>query len=471
MSQLDTEKLGLVFQSRPDILNGIKEAADSPARVDLFNKIAAFVLEQLTTDAADQPVSKRRRVDVDQTNGTPNGHVKTEGASSTDVVAEAAAEELQLEIKDVSVSIPQRKKYNLCLTKHFIFARNNADPKPVAGMVWRWEDIEHVFYLPVPEKTQQQFNYVFLPRGTYLPTSNNQSATGAKPQQPSPSAAAAEPLLFTIPLAAPKPGSLAGKVAAQAQVAADSYSSLVNWAVPQFLRAAATRLGLSSPVEIVASDPKQFASAVRQSHRPSEKAVHVKAFRGSKDGYLFFLRTGILWGFKKPLVFLPLDRIVSVSYTSVLQRTFNMVVEVDVGDGVTEELEFSMLDQEDYGGINQDYVHKYNLQDRSMAEQRKAKRELAENAKKGGAGATAGEDGEKAAADGDANMSELQRAEMEEEQRLQDEEDEEEEDYDPGSDGDSEGEGTSSEEEDGDGGGDDDDDNGDDDDDEGEDEL
>lgn len=243
----------------------------------------------------------------------------------------------------------------------------------------------------------------------------------------------------------------------------------MNWAVPQFLRAAATRLGLSSPVEIVASDPKQFASAVRQSHRPSEKAVHVKAFRGSKDGYLFFLRTGILWGFKKPLVFLPLDRIVSVSYTSVLQRTFNMVVEVDVGDGATEELEFSMLDQEDYGGINQDYVHKYNLQDQSMAEQRKAKRELAENAKKGGAGAAAGEDGENAADDGDTNMGELQKAEMEEEQRLQDEEDEDEEDYDPGSDGDSEGEGTSSEEEDGDGdgGGDDDDD----DDDEGEDDL
>lgn len=164
MSQLDTEKLGLVFQSRPDILNGIKEAAgrysptkpasvvanmiiccarqtDSPARVDLFNNIAAFVLEQLTADAADQPVSKRRRVDVDQTNGTPNGNAKTEGTSSTDVVAEAAAEELQLEIKDISVSIPQRKKYNLCLTKHFIFARTNADPKPVAGMVWRWEDI------------------------------------------------------------------------------------------------------------------------------------------------------------------------------------------------------------------------------------------------------------------------------------------------------------------------------------------
>ncbi|TLD04472.1 uncharacterized protein PgNI_11922 [Pyricularia grisea] len=470
MSQLDTEKLGLVFQSRPDILDGIREAADSPGRIDLFNNIAAFVLEQLTADAADQPVSKRRRVDVDQTNGTSNGHVKTEGTSSTDIVAEAAAEELQLEIKDVSVSIPQRKKYNLCLTKHFIFARTNADPKPVTGMVWRWEDIEHVFFLPVPEKTQQQFNYVFLPRGTYLPTSNNQSTTGGKPSQPS-SSAAAEPLLFTIPLAAPKPGSLAGKVAAQAQVAADSYSSLVNWAVPQFLRAAATRLGLSSPVEIVASDPKQFASAVRQSHRPSEKAVHVKAFRGSKDGYLFFLRTGILWGFKKPLVFLPLDRIVSVSYTSVLQRTFNMVVEVDVGDGATEELEFSMLDQEDYGGINQDYVHKYNLQDRSMAEQRKAKRELAENAKKGGAGAAAGEDGEDAAADGDTNMGELQKAEMEEEQRLQDEEDEDEEDYDPGSDGDSEGEGTSSEEEDGDGDGGGDDDDADDDDDEGEDDL
>lgn len=192
--------------------------------------------------------------------------------------------------------------------------------------------------------------------------------------------------------------------------------------------------------------------------------MHVKAFRGSKDGFLFFLPTGILWGFKKPLLFLPLEKIVAVSYTSVLQRTFNIVVELEAtgkeDEGGGQEIEFSMLDQEDYAMIDQSYVRRHGLADRSMAEQRKAKKQLAENAKR----AAAGEDGvEGGGADGegaDDGLTELERAQKEEEQRLQDEEDEEEEDYDPGSDGESEGSGSSDdeEEEDGEGEGDEDDD-------------
>lgn len=202
--------------------------------------------------------------------------------------------------------------------------------------------------------------------------------------------------------------------------------------------------------QLVAADPKQFHSVARQPHRPNEKAVHVKAFRGSKDGFLFFLPTGILWAFKKPLLFLPLDRIVAVSYTNVLRTTFNMVVELDTegpsdgGGTVEKEVEFGMIDQEDYQGIDDTYVRRHGLADRSMAEQRKAKRELVENTKK----APADVEGDASAEGGADGMTELERAQQEAEQRLQDEEDEMEEDYDPGSDGDSEGEGESSEDED-----------------------
>jgi len=182
---------------------------------------------------------------------------------------------------------------------------------------------------------------------------------------------------------------------------------------------------------------------MKEAHRPNEKAVFVKGFRGSKDGYLFFLTTGILWGFKKPLLFLPKERIAAVSYTSVLQRTFNLNVEVYTGGGdlksgdaeeEKEEFEFAMLDQEDFAGIDT-YVKRHGLQDASMAEQRRAKR-LGINMVKG-------EDGQKVDL-GDAG--ELEKAEAE----LQDEEDEEEEeeDYDPGSEGESEGEGSDTDEED-----------------------
>jgi hypothetical protein len=241
-----------------------------------------------------------------------------------------------------------------------------------------------------------------------------------------------------VPATPPKAGSVAGPESGAAAAVSDTYEALCHWALATRLRGAGNRAA-----HIVAADPKVFHSAIRQAARPGEKAVHVKAFRGSKDGFLFFLPTGILWGFKKPLLFVPLERVVAVSYTSVLQRTFNIVVEIELGGGEENaEIEFAMLDQEDYGGIDESYVRRHGLQDRSMAEARKAKREMVEGRKKG-AEAEGGEE----AGDG---MSELQRAEME----LQDEEDEEEEDYDPGSDGESEGSGSDDDEEDGEGDGD-----------------
>jgi hypothetical protein len=299
--------------------------------------------------------------------------------------------------------------------------------------------VEHVFYLPVPDKSQVQYNYVLLPRDSYLPIAKQSASNGDKQQ-------VLEPLVFTVPATAPKPGSIAGPSAKTAEAVSDTYSSLFHWALTTSLRSAGNHA-----CQLVASDPKLFHSVARQAHRPNEKAVHVKAFRGSKDGFLFFLPTGILWGFKKPLLFLPLDRIVAVSYTNVLRTTFNMIVELDtdmpgVPPGTIEkEVEFGMLDQEDYQGIDENYVRRHGLADRSMAEQRKAKRQLAENKRHASQDQAVGEVG-------DDGLTELERAAREAEQRLQDEEDEMEEDYDPGSDGESEGEGSSSEEdEDGDG--------------------
>ncbi|KAH7368051.1 histone chaperone [Plectosphaerella cucumerina] len=425
-SGLDSQRLDAIFQARPDILQGIKQAADSSARVTLFNNIASFVHEQLN---GTEPAAKRRRVDdgAPTANGFTASNTKAQplktanGSTSSD----AMDENVQLVIKEISVSVPQRKKFDLCFTDTHLFARAPGATTPAPGIAYAWRDIEFIFYVPVPEKTQVQHNYVIMPRGTALP---------AKSDTPP-----AEPLVFTVPATAPKPGTILGPKAGVAEAVSDTYRSLFDWAIAGHLAA------VSSPATIVASNPTRFHSMVRQPHRPNEKAVHVKAFRGSKDGYLFFLETGILWGFKKPLLFIPLERIAAVSYTSVLQRTFNIVVEAFTGEGnATEEFEFAMLDQEDYQGIDESYVKRNRLQDRSMADQRRAKMELTENLK--------AKKGEDAAVEGGApagdGMTELERAHAEAEQQLQDEEDEEEEDYDPGSEGDSEGEGETSDEDD-----------------------
>jgi len=288
--------------------------------------------------------------------------------------------------------------------------------------------LDYAFFLPVPEKTQKQYNYVLFPKNSIITPTRPAAGTPPTP----------EPIVFTIPDSAPKPGTISGLEAAAAVAVSDDFKTLLDWQITARLKAAG-----KSNLKIVEADAKLFASEQKQAHRPGEKAVFVKAFRGSKDGYLFFLPTGILWGFKKPMMFLPHERIAAVSYTSVLQRTFNLSIEVDMsvagGDEVKEEFEFSMLDQEDFGGID-GFVKRHGLQDKSMAEQRKAKR-LNVNVVKD-------EDGNVI---GNAEAGELEKAAIEAEQEAVDLEDEDEEDYDPGSEGESEGSGSDSEEEDSDG--------------------
>lgn len=157
--------------------------------------------------------------------------------------------------------------------------------------------------------------------------------------------------------------------------------------------------------------------------------------------------TGIFFGFKKPLAFFPFAAIESISYTSVLQRTFNLVITTSTTSSgsnevnSTEDIEFSMLDQADFAGIDE-YVKRHGLNDASMAQERRAKaynvnKVKGEEGQAANNGAVPGEVGE----DG---LTELQRAE----QALQDAEDEEEEDYEA-SGGESDGEGEESEGEEG----------------------
>ena len=152
-------------------------------------------------------------------------------------------------------------------------------------------------------------------------------------------------------------------------------------------------------------------------------------------GYLFFLATGIFFGFKKPLAFFPFDSIHSISYTSVLQRTFNLNISVQLPDqGKIKESEFCMIDQADFAGIDA-YIKRHGLHDASLAESRKAKKLNINGVTRVGDTGAAEEAGEE---------SELHKAQ----QDIEDAEDEEEDDYNPGSEGSSDGSGESSREED-----------------------
>jgi hypothetical protein len=295
-----------------------------------------------------------------------------------------------------------------------------------------WKDVDQVFCLPVPEKAKKQHNFIIIPV----------HGDGINPLPEHLKGAAPEPIVWTFEEATgknivegedPGPGSMAEAI----------HHCLIQ---------------AGTGKQVIFPDAEEFASATPESHRKGEKAYHVKAHRGSKEGdsplhpnplftllttmlgYLFFTSAGILYGFKKPLAYFDFASINSIAYAAVLRNTFNLVITTQ-----TQEIEFGMLEQADYAGIN-DYVQKHGLQDASLAAARRAKKLNVNKSKDKGAGTNGAE--APGADDGEEEESELQKAERE----LQDQEDDEEEDYDPGSEGESEGSGSDSEDEDGGGG-------------------
>lgn len=169
------------------------------------------------------------------------------------------------------------------------------------------------------------------------------------------------------------------------------------------------------------------------------KAPSAQANSTPSLGFLYFTAIGIVYGFKKPLLFFDFASIDAISYTDIVRDMFNLVVSTP-----NQDIEFGMLPQSDFEGINT-YVQAHELQDASMAAERRAKKlNINPPAETNGTAGGEAENGE---------PSELEKAaRMLQEQ--EDEEEEEDEDFDPGSEGESEGSGSDSEDEDdeGDGG-------------------
>lgn len=104
---------------------------------------------------------------------------------------------------------------------------------------------------------------------------------------------------------------------------------------------------------------------VESSSRPG--MIRVTAYRGSKEGVLYLLEKYIFFGFSKPMVVLPLSSVVSVSYSTVTQKTFNLVVESH-----SDTIEFAMISHEEYGLMDQ-YIQSHDFTNNSLSEERKAK--------------------------------------------------------------------------------------------------
>jgi hypothetical protein len=397
------QEIDLAFAGDQDLRKRVHAAIDDyPAHSPLFRDISAYVLKNTTktTLINGEPAAKKRK--LDESNGAQNG---TAGAGSLLNASVAAWRSYP----NTSFSIPQRKK----LTLELVLGKDGDGGIRAVGagntveFGIAWKDVDQIFCLPIPEKAKRQHNFVVIPvHGDGV----NSAPEGTAPT---------EPIVWTFEEAT-------GKNIVEGE---DPGPGPMAEAIHHCLIKAKTGKVVIFPTE------EEFASAIPQSHRKGEKAFHVKAYKGSKDGFLFFTSVGIIWGFKKPLSYFSFDCINSVSYTAILRNTFNLNIAVQNPDDPSKphELEFGMLDQADYAGIDE-YVKEHGLQDASLAEQRRAKKlnvnPPAERDAGAGANGDADENGE----------TELQKAER----LLQDDEDEEEEDYNPGSEEEDESDGSGS---------------------------
>ena len=117
--------------------------------------------------------------------------------------------------------------------------------------------------LPVPEKTQRQFNFCVIPK------------YGDSVTAPPDGENVFDSIVWTVSDGPPRTAfSGSGTPAMESCSLAETYESYLRRILDDKL----------SHTKVVCPDEKEFVSATPESHRKEEKAYHVKAFRGSKEG-------------------------------------------------------------------------------------------------------------------------------------------------------------------------------------------
>ncbi|ORY98129.1 hypothetical protein BCR43DRAFT_490912 [Syncephalastrum racemosum] len=133
-------------------------------------------------------------------------------------------------------------------------------------------------------------------------------------------------------------------------------------------------------LNVITPDPRVYrstgVSATTGKSIEGDK-FYCDAYLKAKEGFLYFLPGGILYGFKKPTLYFPFSQIASTSFCSITQRTFDLAIvlkedgaPLGPASAVGSEIQFSMIEQSEFGGIER-YLQDSQINDQSMSEENK----------------------------------------------------------------------------------------------------
>jgi hypothetical protein len=257
------QEIDAAFAGNADLRKRVHAAIDqNPSQSTLFRDISTFILNQASQTSVEHTSKKRK---LEEGNGAQNGAAAATTTTAAAAPASGAGGSLaSVSTKafktyaGVSFSIPQRKKFTLELVDRKDGGIRAIGASGNVEFVLAWKDVDQVFCLPVPEKAKKQHNFIIIPV----------HGDGVNPVPDELKASAPEPFVWTFEEATGK-NIVEGEDPGPGPMAEAIHHCLIQ---------------AGTGKEVVFPDADEFASAIPESHRKGEKAYHVKAHRGSKEG-------------------------------------------------------------------------------------------------------------------------------------------------------------------------------------------
>jgi len=250
------QEIDAAFAGNHDLRKRVHAAIDqNPSQLTLFRDISTFILNQSSQPTVESTTKKRK---LDEHNGAHNVGTAIAPISAVGSSLASASTKAFKSYAGVSFSMPQRKKFTLELIGKAEGGIRAVGATGNVEFTLAWKDVDQVFCLPVPEKAKKQHNFIIVPL----------HGDGVNPVPEELKGTVPEPVVWTFEEAT-------GKNVVEGE---DPGPALMAEAIHHCLIEAGTGK------RVVFPHADEFASAIPESHRKGDKAYHVKAHRGSKEG-------------------------------------------------------------------------------------------------------------------------------------------------------------------------------------------